>query len=312
MKRISSLLAIAIALVVSLCACGENENHTQAEQSSETENAESEGNEATTEEGAFAASTEATVTDVLSVAPELEGTWTTSSQTEYYGTPQPEYYVRFAGSEIVYEHMKDGEFIFDHSSKIVSVEKIADGKYTVKAETSEGARYTYRTSDETNDLMWYYMTWNEDEFSDNLSGSSSIGRIDESIGQEDNSEASTESAVTDVLSVAPELEGTWTTSSQTEYYGTPQPEYYVRFAGSEIIYEHMKDGEFIFDHSSKIVSIEKIADGKYTVKVESSEGSRYTYRTSDYDNNSMWYYMTWNEDEFSDNLSGSSSITKMD
>ena len=312
MKKTCSLLAITIALVVSISACGDNEKQAQEEQSAESETAEFEENGATVEEDFYATSTEAAVTDALSVAPELEGTWTTASQTEYYGTPQPEHYVRFTDSEILYEHMKDGEFILDYSCKIVSIEKIAEGKYIVKAETSEGGRYTYKTSDEDNNFMWYYMTWNEDEFSENLSGSSSIGKIDDSTDHEDSSAASTEVAVTDVLSVAPELEGTWGTASQMEYYGTPQPEYYVRFTDSRILYEHMKDGEFILDYSCRIVSIEKIAEGKYIVKAETSEGARYAYRTSDEDNNSMWYFMTWNEDEFSDNLSGSSSITKID
>ena len=109
---------------------------------------------------------------------ELAGTWETASQGyEYFDTPQAEYYVRFMDSEIVYGHMQDDEFVFDHSDKIVDQEEMAEGRYKVKAETANGGQYTYMTSESGNDLLFYYMTWDEDEFPDQLSGSSSIGRI---------------------------------------------------------------------------------------------------------------------------------------
>ena len=38
------------------------------------------------------------------------------------------------------------------------------------------------------------------------------------------------------------IPGTWQTASMGyEYYGTNQPEYYVQFTDSEIIYGHMKN-----------------------------------------------------------------------
>lgn len=125
-----------------------------------------------------ASSAEETVTYTISGIAELAGTWETASQGyEYFDTPQAEYYVRFMDSEIVYGHMQDDEFVFDHSDKIVDLEEIAEGRYKVKAETANGGQYTYMTSESSNDLLFYYMTWDEDEFPDQLSGSSSIGRI---------------------------------------------------------------------------------------------------------------------------------------
>ena len=107
----------------------------------------------------------------------ITGTWVTSSVGyEYYGTSQPEYYVQFTGSEIIYGHMNGEVFEQDHADKICSIEEIAAGKYVVQAETSGGSRYTYRTSEDNNDILNYYKTWNEEEFPKKYRGGASLTR----------------------------------------------------------------------------------------------------------------------------------------
>ena len=50
--------------------------------------------------------------------------------------------------------------------------------------------------------------------------------------------------------------GMWQTASMGyEYYGTLQPEYYVKFTNSEIIYGHMKNGAYVPDHSDRITRL---------------------------------------------------------
>ena len=52
--------------------------------------------------------------------------------------------------------------------------------------------------------------------------------------------------------------GMWQTASMGyEYYGTLQPEYYVQFTNSEIIYGHMKNGAYVPDHSDRITRLEE-------------------------------------------------------
>ncbi len=108
----------------------------------------------------------------------LTGTWVTASMGyEYYGTTQAEYYVKFTDTEISYGHMKDDEFILDHSDKIVSLEKVTTGGCMVKAETANGGQYTYRTSKGDDDTLEYYDTWNEDDFPKKYRGGASLSRI---------------------------------------------------------------------------------------------------------------------------------------
>ena len=108
----------------------------------------------------------------------LAGTWTTVSQGyEYYGTAQAMYYVRFDGTDIVYGHMKDGEFVPDHTDRAGLIEKAPGGGYTIKAETEDGNKYTYRSSESDMDILECYSTWNEDEFSDHYHGGSSLSRL---------------------------------------------------------------------------------------------------------------------------------------
>lgn len=105
------------------------------------------------------------------------GTWVTASQGyEYYGTTQPMYYVRFEGMDIIYGHMKDGEFIPEHTDTSSLIEQLPGGGYIVKAKTETGGKYTYRSEEGDRDVLNYYETWDEDEFSSQYRGGASLGR----------------------------------------------------------------------------------------------------------------------------------------
>ena len=107
----------------------------------------------------------------------VQGTWQTASMgNEYYGTLQPEYYVQFTNSEIIYGHMKNGEFVQDHSDRIIRLEKIAPDKFMIQAESSNGTHYTYLTCESDPDALEYYGTWSEKDFPETYSISSSLGR----------------------------------------------------------------------------------------------------------------------------------------
>ena len=108
----------------------------------------------------------------------IPGTWQTASVGYVDGDDmQPDYYVRFTDAEIVYGHMKDGTFALDHSDEIREIEKTDDGRYKVKAESAEGVQYTYCTSETDTDVLEYYETWNEDEFSDMYRGGASLSKM---------------------------------------------------------------------------------------------------------------------------------------
>ncbi len=108
------------------------------------------------------------------------------------------------------------------------------------------------------------------------------------------------------------LAGTWTTASQGyEYYGTTQAMYYVRFDGTDIVYGHMKDGEFVPDHTDKANLIEQLPGGGYIIKAESGDGDKYSYRTAESDMNVLECHSTWNEDEFPDHYHGGSSLSRL-
>ena len=95
-----------------------------------------------------------------------------------------------------------------------------------------------------------------------------------------------------------------------EYFGTIQPEYYVQFTNSEIIYGHMKNGEYVTDHSDRIIRLEEIAPGEFKVQAESSNGTQYTYLTSENDNRVMEYYGTWSEEAFPETYSVGASLSR--
>ncbi|WP_029233201.1 hypothetical protein [Butyrivibrio sp. VCB2006] len=109
----------------------------------------------------------------------LSGTWQTASiGYEADGEMQPEYYVQFEGLHIKYGHMKNGEYIIDHTDEVSNFEKIAPGRYILQAESSSGVQYTLKTAESDNDMLEYYETWNEDEFPDAYRGSSSLSRCE--------------------------------------------------------------------------------------------------------------------------------------
>ena len=108
----------------------------------------------------------------------LAGTWTTASQGyEYYGISQAMYYVRFDGTNIIYGHYKDKEFVPDHTDKVTLIEPVPEGGYIIKAETEDGDKYTYRSAESDLDMLEHYSTWNEEEFSDHYHGGSSLIRL---------------------------------------------------------------------------------------------------------------------------------------
>ena len=105
----------------------------------------------------------------------IPGMWQTASMGyEYYGTLQPEYYVQFTNSEIIYGHMKNGAFAPDHSDRIIHLEETAPGIFKVQAESANGAHYTFLTCESDNCVMEYYGTWSEEEFPETYSIGASL------------------------------------------------------------------------------------------------------------------------------------------
>ncbi len=109
----------------------------------------------------------------------------------------------------------------------------------------------------------------------------------------------------------PVISGTWQTASiGYEVDGEMQPEYYVQFGDDEIIYGHMEKNDFVPEYFDSISSFEKLEDGGYRIQAESESGVQYTYKSAEGDADTLEYYETWNEDEFSDKYSGSASLSK--
>ena len=116
------------------------------------------------------------------------GTWQTASMGyEYYGTNQPEYYVQFTDnqpeyyvqftdSEIIYGHMKNGEYVPDHTDRIIRLEEISPDEFKVQAESSNGILYTYMTCESNHDVLEYYGTLSEEEFPETYSIGASLSR----------------------------------------------------------------------------------------------------------------------------------------
>ena len=108
---------------------------------------------------------------------QISGTWQTASMGyEFYGTLQPEYYVQFTSREIIYGHMRNGEFIPDHSDNIIHLTEISSGVFRIQAEASNGVQYTYQTSASDREILEYYETWNEDDFPEMYRGGASLSR----------------------------------------------------------------------------------------------------------------------------------------
>lgn len=153
------LLVVGVLLCISITACGtvkeSKESGANTESETEPENMENE--------------TETIV-----------GMWQTVSIGYAEGDSlQPMYYVQFTDSEVKYGHLADGAFSLDHADKIESIEKLADGRYRVQAETVLGIKYTYQTSEGDPTIMEYYETWEESEFPAKYSGSASLMRCTE-------------------------------------------------------------------------------------------------------------------------------------
>ncbi len=111
--------------------------------------------------------------------PFISGTWQTASiGYEVDGEMQPEYYVQFSDSEIIYGHMEKNEFVLDHMDNISVFEELKDGGYKIQAESESGVQYTYQSAEGDVDILEYYETWNEDEFSEKYSGSASLSRCE--------------------------------------------------------------------------------------------------------------------------------------
>ena len=107
----------------------------------------------------------------------LAGTWVTASQGyEYYGIVQAEYYVRFSGTDIIYGHMKEDEFVPDHTDMASLIEPAPGGGCIVKAESENGGKYTYRSAENNRDVLDYYGTWDENDFPNQYSGGASLSR----------------------------------------------------------------------------------------------------------------------------------------
>ena len=108
----------------------------------------------------------------------ISGIWQTASVGYMDGEDmQPEYYVEFTGEDVNYGHMKDGTFVLDHSDKISEFERTDEGKYKVKAESAGGIQYTFKTAEDDADILEYYETWNEENFSEMYRGGASLSRV---------------------------------------------------------------------------------------------------------------------------------------
>ena len=109
--------------------------------------------------------------------PSIAGTWQTASVGYGSdGTMSPEYDVRFTAAEVVYGHMKDGQFVPDHSDKIIFIDETAAGAYKVQAAASNGTLYTLKTSESDADILEYYETWREEDFAEMYRGGASLSR----------------------------------------------------------------------------------------------------------------------------------------
>ncbi|WP_026659924.1 hypothetical protein [Butyrivibrio sp. AC2005] len=109
----------------------------------------------------------------------LTGTWqTVSTGYEEEGSMQPEYYVQFSPDfSINYGHMENGKFMLDHTDMIDNISTAYDGQgCRIQAESVEGVHYTYQRSNDDDNMLEYYETWDEKEFADKYRGGASLKR----------------------------------------------------------------------------------------------------------------------------------------
>lgn len=105
--------------------------------------------------------------------------------------------------------------------------------------------------------------------------------------------------------------GTWQTASM--HFGddgSVEPEHYVQFTASNILYGHLEDGEFVDDYTDEISSIEEAPTGGVRIQAEASTGGHYTYQTALEDTATLEYFETWTEEEFDDSYRGGASLSK--
>lgn len=109
----------------------------------------------------------------------VPGTWQTNSMVNAEdGSMGPTYHIQFTATEIKYGHMKDGTFVEEYSDKISHLEKTVEGKFVVQAESKNGVKYTFKTSESDADTMEYYGTWTEAEFASTYSATGSLTKVD--------------------------------------------------------------------------------------------------------------------------------------
>jgi len=174
----AAALVSVLMLTVMLTGCGKTQS--AAVPAASPESAVPSG-DAVPHEDAVPSGTEAggAGADVVSSEPSLliPGTWQTVSMAYLDdGTLYPEYYVRFTDSDILYGHLKDGQFELDHADHISIFEETSGGGLKVKALASNGVQYTYQTCESDRDVLEYYETWREEEFAEMYRGGASLGR----------------------------------------------------------------------------------------------------------------------------------------
>ena len=64
------------------------------------------------------------------------------------------------------------------------------------------------------------------------------------------------------------------------------------------------------NHSDKIRLLEDTTAGGYRIQAESSNGTQYTYQTSEEDADLLEYYETWNEAEFPEMYRAGASLSR--
>ncbi len=181
----------------------------------------------------------------------LAGTWVSASQGyEYYGTPQAMYYVRFAGTDINYGHMKDGGFVLDHTDTASRIEQIPGGGYIVQAKTADGGEYTYRSEEGNRDTLCYYETWNEADFPDAYRGGSSLSRSHDSMADQQADSPIKNAYESDIGTYYEMDDGTW-------MYDGRSYKYRLEITGR--LHNAAKDSTFIYLSNMEDISFDRAA-----------------------------------------------------
>lgn len=171
-NRLIKIFISGLVMMTVIAGCGKTNDAASPEGTDASQPA---GADATQPVGADAETADAT--EAATPFPVIDGTWQTASiVSEEDGSAYPEYHVQFTDTAIQYGHLKDGEFVPDHSDQIVVYEEISERCFKVKAESSNGVQYTYQTSEGDKDVLEYYETWDEAEFADKYSGGASLSR----------------------------------------------------------------------------------------------------------------------------------------